>query len=99
MWANNGGQNRKQEVWWVNSRGYVEGRVWIDEHTQIRVKKHRWLMEQRLGRRLLRHEDVHHKDENKLNNEMTNLELISHGAHSTLHNLKRAAIAKAEGRA
>ncbi len=98
LWANNGGQNRKAEVWWINSRGYVEGRIWLDEHTQVRVKKHRWLMEQKLGRRLLPAEDVHHKDENKLNNDMKNLELISHGGHTRLHNLKRsarAAIAKA----
>lgn len=88
-WANNGGHNRKPETWWVNAKGYLEGKIWLDEHTQIRVKKHRWLMEKHLGRKLLPTEDVHHKDENKLNNDMKNLELISHGAHSTLHNNKR----------
>jgi len=75
----------------------MEGRIWLDDYTQIRVKKHRWLMEKHLGRSLLIDEDVHHKDGNKLNNDMSNLEVISHGAHTTLHNLARAAIAKATG--
>lgn len=88
MWANNGGQNKKPECWWVNSRGYIEGRIWIDEHTQIRVKKHRWLMEKHLGRKLLSNEDVHHKDENKRNNRLTNLEVISHAEHTKHHNRK-----------
>ena len=42
----------------------------------------------------MRHEDVHHKDENKLNNDMKKLEVISHGAHSRLHNIKRHTKAK-----
>lgn len=89
LWATNGGQNKKAETWWVNNRGYIEGRIWLDEHTQIRVKKHRWLMEQHLGRKLLVHEDVHHKDENKLNNDLVNLEVIEHGQHTIHHHTGR----------
>lgn len=89
MWANNGGHNRKPETWWINAKGYTEGKVWVDEHTQIRVKKHRWLMENHLGRKLRADEDVHHKDGDKQNNVIENLEVISHGDHSTHHNLKR----------
>jgi hypothetical protein len=33
--------------------------------------------------------DVHHNDEDKDNNEIDNLVLLSHGAHSILHNLGR----------
>lgn len=85
MWANNGGNNKKPETWWVNNRGYVEGRIWLDEHTQIRIKKHRWIMEKMLGRKILPDEDVHHKDENKLNNEPSNLEVIMHADHTIHH--------------
>lgn len=97
MWSRNGGQNRKQETWWVNNRGYMEGRIWIDGK-QRRVKKHRWVMEYHLGRDLNPGEDVHHKDGNKLNNAISNLELLSHSAHASLSNRERAAIARAEGR-
>ena len=88
-WANNGGHNKKLETWWTNAKGYLEGKIWLDENTQIRVKKHRWIMEQHLGRKLLETEDVHHKDTNKMNNEISNLEVLPHGAHSQFHNLKR----------
>ena len=67
----------------------MEGTIWIDEHTRIQVKRHRWLMEQKIGRKLLPNEDVHHKDENKLNNDLNNLEIIDHGKHSSYHNKKR----------
>ena len=87
-WANNGGKNKKPESWWVNSRGYVEGRVWIDG-VQVRVKKHRWIAEKTLGRPLLRSEDVHHINGDKQDNSMANLKLMSHGEHSALSNLAR----------
>lgn len=89
MWANNGGHNRKPETWWVNAKGYVEGKLWLDQHTQISVKKHRWLMEQHLGRPLLASEDVHHIDGNKLNNAIENLAVLSHGDHAKHHNMNR----------
>jgi hypothetical protein len=40
-----------------------------------RILEHRQVMEQRLGRPLLRYENVHHKDGNRLNNDPANLEL------------------------
>jgi len=45
---------------------------------------HRQVMEEKLGRKLKPGELVHHKDENKLNNDPDNLELsnsIKHGKH------------------
>lgn len=39
--------------------------------------EHRFVMEQALGRKLLRSEIVHHKDGNRANNDLTNLELWS----------------------
>lgn len=46
---------------------------------------HRFLMEQVLGRPLQRDEVVHHKDGNKLNNSIDNLQVMSRKEHSRLH--------------
>ena len=61
----------------INSQGYriihVKGRY---------VHEHRYVMEQHIGRRLLSTETVHHRDGNKLNNTIANLELFdSHAEH------------------
>jgi hypothetical protein len=93
--VNNGGQNRKPETWWTDTKGYIQGRVWIGDK-QIRVKQHRWIMEKHLGRALLPNEDVHHKDGDKQNNAIENLEVIDHALHTILtHTGRRAALTKA----
>lgn len=43
------------------------------------------VMEQAIGRRLFENECVHHRDENKLNNELSNLELMTRSQHSAHH--------------
>ena len=85
----NGGWNRKPETWWLNQRGYIEGRVWISDTIQICVKQHRWIMEQHLGRPLSATEDVHHKNGNTQDNHIDNLTVLDHGAHSTHTNTER----------
>lgn len=89
MWKNNGGHNKKKETWWISARGYIEGRVWMDEHTQVCCKQHRYIMEKHLDRRLLPDEDVHHIDGNKTNNDIDNLQVINHGEHASLSNVNR----------
>lgn len=54
------------------STGYM-----IIRHNGNRVKYHRYVMEKHLGRELLDTEVVHHKDNNKLNNDISNLELFA----------------------
>jgi hypothetical protein len=61
MWSKNGGRNKKPESWWQTSNGYIEGKIWLPDGTQIRVKQHRFVVEGILGRALLSDEDVHHK--------------------------------------
>lgn len=89
MWANNGGRNKKAESWWINQRGYVEGRIWLKDGTSIRVKQHRFIAEGIIGRPLNEDEDVHHKNGIKTDNRPENLEVINHGSHSIISNLNR----------
>lgn len=46
---------------------------------------HRHIMEELLGRKLGPNEIVHHKDGNKLNNDPSNLEVMSRSEHARLH--------------
>jgi len=84
----NGGHNFKGESWWIDGKGYVSGRVWIDGKPHAK-KFHRWLMEQHLGRPLEPHEDVHHRDGDKQNNDLANLEVIHHADHTRITNAGR----------
>ena len=49
------------------------------------IREHRFLMEQAIGRRLEPWEHVHHKDENKRNNVLENLEIKTASVHSRDH--------------
>lgn len=47
------------------------------------------IMEQFLGRKLLPQEQVHHIDENPLNNEISNLKVVILGEHQSFHSKKQ----------
>jgi len=49
------------------------------------VYEHRLVVEQAIGRFLQTEEEVHHKDGNKSNNVLDNLEVMTKGEHMKLH--------------
>src|SRR5699024_1406120 len=49
------------------------------------IFEHRYVMSEHIGRHLREDEVVHHKDENRLNNEINNLEIMSRSEHTKLH--------------
>jgi hypothetical protein len=72
---------------YVGSDGYV--RAYAPDHPWPRrngqVLEHVRVMELLLGRRLLPTEAVHHRDHNRQNNELTNLELWNRSEHARHH--------------
>ena len=53
-----------------------------------RIPEHRYIMEQYIGRKLNRNEVIHHVNENKLDNRIENLVLMSNEKHTSLHSNK-----------
>lgn len=62
-------------------KGYVNIRI----PGQGYILEHRLVMEQHLGRPLLPTEHVHHRDGNRSNNDIANLQIVSRGEHTSLH--------------
>lgn len=71
----------------------TQKRLGLSKHTRTRllfrngkkVRAHRWIMEQHIGRRLLSNEVVHHIDGDPLNNELSNLLVMDETEHQRLH--------------
>ena len=66
---------------YITKKGYR----WIWIGTNCYRAEHRVLMERYLGHSLKNGESVHHRNGNKLDNSLSNLEIMEHGKHTHLH--------------
>lgn len=65
--------------------GYIASGYRVITVDRKKHLEHRYIMEQHLGRELTRAEDVHHRDGDKLNNDIDNLRVMSKKDHTRLH--------------
>jgi hypothetical protein len=78
--------NVRPEDRYIDKQGYVHIKVGT-----AHVYEHIHVMEQILGRKLVKGETVHHNDENRQNNSRENLKLHdSNSSHAKYHALKRS---------
>ncbi len=88
-----------QKMWFCKRSCFTEHKrlhpsIRIEKGGYIRVghkRQHRVIMEAFLGRKLERKEHVHHKNGNKSDNRLENLEVLDEAYHHTLHSRPKSA--------
>lgn len=90
------GKKREAHPCWKGGQitdrdGYVQ--TWSPDHPWPRkgyLREHIRVMELNIGRRLQTNEVVHHRDHDRKNNKLENLELLTRGEHIRQHREKDA---------
>lgn len=59
-----------------------------------RMLEHRFIMQEKIGRKLKHEEQIHHKDHNGKNNKLSNLVLLSASDHAKLHGKEKKNVLK-----
>jgi hypothetical protein len=69
----------------IGEEKIIHGYIYIYLGHDEWIGKHRKIMENIIGRKLLTEEHVHHIDENPLNNSPENLKIVSNSEHQSIH--------------
>lgn len=80
----------KAHAWTGGKRVGKNGYVFIYISPHVYKYEHRVIMEKSIGRKLNRLEIVHHKDFNRTNNSLDNLQIMTTKEHNYLHRNHKA---------
>ena len=92
------GRKRSGDLHWarrnpppIGLATYRSRRVVDEDGLEHKRRVHVILVERKIGRRLQANECVHHIDENRHNNDISNLELMTRSEHGRIHGKERYA--------
>lgn len=77
--------NRQLKRGWIHHSGYK----WVSTADRGEIMEHRYFVEHHLGRRLHVDEVVHHKNGDKTDNRLENLEVLPRALHTSHHRAHR----------
>lgn len=80
---------KRGQIAWNNKGKNTDGYIKIATEDGRRIREHRYVMEQYLGRKLQPKEIIHHKNHNKKDNRIENLEILTRSQHNRVHILPK----------